>query len=242
MDIITTFKQQYNYLGKRESAEYTLRRFYVDKFLFSFAEEFLYGTVLDVGGTQIKRRGLFNINNFAKKVIFANITDKNKPNILADAHHLPIKNKCLNSVLFSEVFEHLAQPMEALAEANRILCPGGNIVICAPFLYRIHGDPYDYSRFTDHMWKQMLEKMGFSIVYIEKQGYFYSVLHDIVNLFIQEKIKFKVLRRIAQFIIIQTKKWSISKDLLIQKTRDPFLSSFTTGFGIIAKKATDNFR
>ncbi len=65
------------------------------------------------------------------------------PDIIGEADELPIASGSLDYVLTSHVFEHLCNPMKALAEWHRVLRPGGIIYTIVP-LRNAH--PPDASR------------------------------------------------------------------------------------------------
>ena len=50
----------------------------------------------------------------------------------ADLGELPIPDSCADAVLLLDVIEHLAEPARALAEAHRVLAPGGALIVTAP--------------------------------------------------------------------------------------------------------------
>ncbi len=54
------------------------------------------------------------------------------PILDADATELPIPDGCADAVLLLDVLEHIAAPQRALAEARRVLSPGGVIVVTVP--------------------------------------------------------------------------------------------------------------
>lgn len=68
--------------------------------------------------------------------------------LVADAHHLPIKNNSVDLVILYHVLEHLTQPQVAVNELFRVIKPGGSIFIEVPFIQRFHGYPNDYYRFS----------------------------------------------------------------------------------------------
>lgn len=68
--------------------------------------------------------------------------------VRADAHQLPLAPQVFDTVLAIEVIEHLADPSLCLAEVRRVLRPGGILVASVPFMFRIHGHPSDFARYT----------------------------------------------------------------------------------------------
>ena len=54
--------------------------------------------------------------------------------IVADAHALPIKTSSVTNVLGLDVLHHLAAPMKFLQEAERVLVPGGRLVLVEPWI------------------------------------------------------------------------------------------------------------
>jgi len=54
------------------------------------------------------------------------------PMVDGDAGDLPIADSCADAVLLLDVIEHLAKPEHALAEAHRVLRPGGAVIVSVP--------------------------------------------------------------------------------------------------------------
>lgn len=67
---------------------------------------------------------------------------------VADAHALPFPDGSYDAVIAIEVFEHLRDPKIASSEMYRVLRSGGTAIVTIPFMFRVHGDPHDYQRFT----------------------------------------------------------------------------------------------
>ena len=62
-----------------------------------------------------------------------NICEKHKLNVFfGSVFDLPIKDNSAYCVIFMEVIEHLEKPEKALAEINRILKPGGQLILMFP--------------------------------------------------------------------------------------------------------------
>lgn len=71
-----------------------------------------------------------------------------KPEIVADAHHLPFTDGEFESVLCTEVLEHTINPQQVVDECWRVLRPGGTLILTTRFVYPFHDAPHDYWRFT----------------------------------------------------------------------------------------------
>jgi SAM-dependent methyltransferase len=69
-----------------------------------------------------------------------------------------------------EVFEHLPEPAQAVAEMARLLKPGGIAILSAPHLSRIHEAPHDYFRFTEFGLRHLLESNGFVVIELARRG------------------------------------------------------------------------
>ena len=64
------------------------------------------------------------------------------PYVLCDAHFLPFADACFDVVYCAAVFEHLACPVLAAQEVNRVLKPGGLFLGNASFLEPWHDHSY----------------------------------------------------------------------------------------------------
>ncbi len=65
-------------------------------------------------------------------------------------------------ILFAEqVFEHLLHPHRAARNVHQMLRPGGYFLLTTPFLFRIHADPADCTRWTPQGMAGLLEEAGF---------------------------------------------------------------------------------
>lgn len=80
----------------------------------------------------------------------------------------PFANASFDSVVSTEVLEHVTDLDLTLSEIDRLLQPGGRAVITIPFLYNEHGAPNDYRRFTLHNAKRLLP--GYDVELLKSQG------------------------------------------------------------------------
>jgi SAM-dependent methyltransferase len=74
---------------------------------------------------------------------------------------IPLKDGTLAAVISTSVLEHVRHPVRFLAEACRVLHPGGRIYIHVPFAYNEHETPYDFQRPTRYGLQAWLAEAGF---------------------------------------------------------------------------------
>jgi SAM-dependent methyltransferase len=219
---------------------YSLRRHFVDQFHWRHVPALPQSSlVLDLGGNRLGKRGFFDIEQYELRVIYANLSVKKRPDVKAPAECLPFRDGSFDAVICAELLEHVPSPLVVLKEIHRLLRAPGTLLLCVPFLNRIHADPYDYGRYTDYYWLEALDKLGFVDTHIEKQGLFWSVLMDMLrDLAYTRAVNWKdgfslnVLSRLLALGKRKALEWDGST-----KTRNrPTLAGCTTGFGIRAKK------
>ncbi len=83
-----------------------------------------------------------------------------------------------NTVLCSEVMEHLYKPWDALKNMHHVLAPGGWLIITTLFSFPIHGYPDDYWRYTPNCMRRLLEDAGFRNIEVTTAG---TVGYDLAN-------------------------------------------------------------
>jgi SAM-dependent methyltransferase len=84
--------------------------------------------------------------------------------IVADLQCMPeLESASFDTVVCTQVLEHLPRPSAAIAEIARVLRPGGVLILSAPHLSMLHELPHDYFRFTAEGLRAMLETQGFSV-------------------------------------------------------------------------------
>jgi SAM-dependent methyltransferase len=196
---------------------------------------------LDVGGHKLIKRGRFDISKFNMQVVYINLTSSKGADIQADAMFLPVASDQFDALICAELLEHVPEPLAVLKQFQRVLRPNGKLLMCVPFLYRIHADPYDYGRYTDFYWQQNLEKLGFDKVTTDKQGFFYSVILDFFRQY-SNYMKIpspfgRIVRGLTGAILNPLQSWALRHEQNDKVRQNEFITSFTTGFGISATKS-----
>jgi len=85
------------------------------------------------------------------------------PDLFADAQSLPLLDNCSDHVLLLDVLEHIPDPDRCLSEINRILKPGGSLIIQVPFMYPVHDAPLDFHRWTKFGLMNAATRSGYHI-------------------------------------------------------------------------------
>ncbi len=68
--------------------------------------------------------------------------------IICDAHDLPFQDGSFDVVVCQAVLEHVLDPARVVDEIHRVLAADGLVYSEVPFMYPVHGPPYDFTRFT----------------------------------------------------------------------------------------------
>lgn len=75
-----------------------------------------------------------------------------------------------DTIILSDVLEHIPNPDHLWSEMGRVLAPGGKVIGNIPFLYWLHEEPHDYYRYTRHALQRFMTTNGFEPVLIESIG------------------------------------------------------------------------
>lgn len=86
----------------------------------------------------------------------------NRADIAADAGDLPFADESCDTILCTEVLEHVTNPEKVIAEFARVLKPGGIVITTAPFVYPIH-DKLDFFRYTHEGIAVIMRRIGLEV-------------------------------------------------------------------------------
>jgi SAM-dependent methyltransferase len=97
--------------------------------------------------------GIGNFKEFHPQVIASDIEWHDRLDLKCDAHCLPFGDETLANVVMIDGLHHLADPIRFIGEADRVLEPGGRLLLLEPYptpfsllIYRLfHHEPFDFS-------------------------------------------------------------------------------------------------
>lgn len=78
--------------------------------------------------------------------------DNTKLDIVSDITAIPLPDASVDAIMCTEVFEHIPDPIAAVKEFNRLLKPGGYLLVTAPFASLTHFAPYHFASGLSRFW------------------------------------------------------------------------------------------
>ena len=138
--------------GKVENTENVSAHNY-DNIALDIIGKYSDGMILDNGC------GLRNV--YYENVVNFEIANYPTTDVLGIGEKLPFKSNTFDAVFSLNVLEHVIDPFESASEIMRVLKPGGELYVVAPFLQPFHGYPNHYynmsSKGLDNLFKDRLE-------------------------------------------------------------------------------------
>lgn len=92
---------------------------------------------------------------------------------------LPFADEEFDTVILSDVLEHIAQPELLWKEMSRILARGGKIIMSVPFYYCLHECPHDYYRYTEFALRRFVATSGLQLLELRAIGGVPEIIADI---------------------------------------------------------------
>lgn len=151
------------------------------KYLFASlrkSSEFATGDLLDIGCGNKPYRLMFNVERYVGCDIVQ--SSQHKADFLCDSLNIPIRDESFDTVISTQVIEHVSEPQQLCAEAFRLLRKNGVFIVSGPMYWHLHEEPHDYRRFTKHGFRYLLEKAGFEVIEILPNGGKWALLGQVL--------------------------------------------------------------
>jgi SAM-dependent methyltransferase len=157
------------------------------------------GRVLDVGCGSKPYRQLFQCSEYVGLEIdtAANRLTK-RADYFYDGLIFPFEDAQFDTIIASQVLEHVFNPTVFLGELNRVLRPEGGVMLTVPFAWDEHEQPFDYARYTSFGLKHLLEQNGFDLIVARKSVSDIRVVFQLLNCYLHKQfagrnVYFKVI-------------------------------------------------
>lgn len=137
------------------------------------------GRVLDLGAGMAKYAGI--IKKHAADYIACDVKKNENIDTVCDVTNLDFAPESFDTVISTQVFEHVDNPFTVAQEIKKVLKTGGNAIITAPFMFPFHADPKDNFRFSREGLEEIFKSAGFEIIDSGIYGGFFMVLSEMVH-------------------------------------------------------------
>ena len=195
------------------------------------------GRTLDVGcGTKPYERFFRSTEYIGLEIETTINRERKKADVFYDGGAFPFGNGEFDSLVTNQVFEHVFNPPEFLAEVNRVLKPGGTLLLTVPFVWDEHEQPHDYARYSSFGIRHVLERHGFEIVSLIKSVNDVRVFAQLLNGYLYKKTVWNTLLRQVTTLTVMAASTIIGIVFarILPKNNDLYLDNI-----VLARKVSD---
>ena len=167
------------------------------------------------------------------------VHDQSAVDVFATLDELPFQNNTFDTVLCTNVLEHVAENAKAFSELSRVLKCNGHMILSVPFLYPTHEVPHDFYRYSIYGLIYQLRKNGLDIISVTPWGGFGMMVLVYCNLFLCKFLKNKVISSVG--CVLQEGIYAIYRKLCLNRLiangmEKGIAKTISTGYFIIAEK------
>jgi SAM-dependent methyltransferase len=90
--------------------------------------------------------------------------DLTRADFFSDSMVLPFREGTFDTVISTQMLEHVRHPEIVIPEMARVLKPDGILILSAPMTWPLHEEPFDYYRYTLHGLRHLLKEADFEIL------------------------------------------------------------------------------
>jgi SAM-dependent methyltransferase len=119
-----------------------------------------------------------------------------RPTVCADSLQLPFKDDSFDTVLSTQVIEHVPDPFVMLREMCRVLKPAGHLILTAPQAWPLHEEPHDFFRYTRFGLAELATRNGLRIVELQERGGAIRALGQISGSLLYDSLGKRAITRI----------------------------------------------
>lgn len=141
-----------------------------------YSLKYILGKTLDLGAGSAKYRDI--IKQKTSEYITFDMVEKEGVDVVGDVLDLSFEDGSFDTVISTQVLEHVERPWIMVREIQRVLKKGGICVLTAPFLVPYHADPNDYFRYTTKGMESLFKNENFEIIECDGYGKVFSVLSE----------------------------------------------------------------
>jgi SAM-dependent methyltransferase len=143
---------------------------------------FARGRLLDLGCGNVPLFGLYR--RFVSEAVCVDWGNSLHINQFLDfecdlTRPLPFAASEFDTIILSDVLEHIPEPLDLCKEMARVLRQGGYLIMNVPFFYLLHEQPHDYYRYSEFALRRFGELAGLIPVELITTGGVPEILTDV---------------------------------------------------------------
>jgi SAM-dependent methyltransferase len=147
--------------------------------------------------------------------------------------NFPFADNEFDTIILSDVLEHIAVPEHIWKEMARVLSKDGKLLMNVPFFYWLHEEPYDYYRYKEHALRRFVDISGMRLVQLSSIGGVPEIMADI---FAKTIVRLPKLGNAAA-LFVQWCAWNFTRSGFGRQVSDATSRAFPLGYFLIAEKA-----
>ena len=165
-------------------------------------------------------------------------SDKNSVDVLCPVTDLKFENEKFDTIICTQVLEHVFEHDKMMSEAFRVLKPGGHLILTVPFAWELHEEPYDFFRYTKHALKELFERTGFEIDYIKPNGGKWAAVYQLRNNMMYSSFRKRktIWNKLKKILYMELRLTQLRNHFAIWIDKNFMYDVFTLNYIIVAHK------
>lgn len=156
-----------------------MKKFQKTREVIIYAQKYISGRTLDFGAGSAKYSNF--IKQKASEYVAFDVVDGKNIDVVGDVLNAPFENNSFDTIISTQVLEHVEKPWLMVKEIRRILKKDGICILTAPFLQPYHPDPADFFRYTTEGLISLFKNEGFSTIECDYYTELYSTMAEFIR-------------------------------------------------------------
>ncbi|MFH1575605.1 MAG: class I SAM-dependent methyltransferase [Candidatus Nealsonbacteria bacterium] len=141
-----------------------------------YAQKYIHGKAMDLGAGSGKYRDI--IKKEAAEYVAFDMAPGKHIDVVGDALNISFPNETFDTVVSTQVLEHVEKPWIMVKEIGRVLKSGGICILTAPFLEPFHQNPGDFFRYSAQGIQSLFKNENFEVIECSTCGRLFSVISE----------------------------------------------------------------